>query len=330
MGPRNNNCNSSSTMINKFCQDIADFYEKFEQPYNGAPRFLEVEESAFRIKVHHEESHEYSDAAGNGDLEGQFDALIDLVYFALGTAYRQGFPFEKGWDRVHNANMAKMLAGTSDKSKRGFKMDVVKPEGWQAPILTDLLKNRYSHTPKLFIVEGPDACGKTTLAKELARDMGGIYWHMTATKHLTGEAQFDYQLNAIENIRQNLQSGKSVVLDRHWPSEYCYGSILRDITWEDVIPIRTAMDALNPYYIYCMDKNAETAMKRHKGLIDDAHPYSEEQYLAIYDSYMKFIMDKDKSYVGSDKMTVHIFDDSPEWGTKMLRFIREVRKAHNA
>lgn len=69
----------------------------------------------------------------------QFDALIDLAYVVLGTAHLQGFDFEEGWRRVHAANMSKVRARRKSDSKRKSKFDVVKPEGWQAPVLTDLI-----------------------------------------------------------------------------------------------------------------------------------------------------------------------------------------------
>jgi len=71
--------------------------------------------------------------------EAAFDALIDLVYFALGTAYIHGFPFKKGWDRVHAANMKKVRALRPADSKRDTVYDVIKPEGWEPPAFDDLL-----------------------------------------------------------------------------------------------------------------------------------------------------------------------------------------------
>jgi predicted HAD superfamily Cof-like phosphohydrolase len=75
-------------------------------------------------------------------MEGQFDALIDLVYFALGRAYLHGFPFAEGWKRVHSKNMEKRRANPDapNEGKRGSKLDIVKPEGWTPPILTDLVR----------------------------------------------------------------------------------------------------------------------------------------------------------------------------------------------
>lgn len=68
-----------------------------------------------------------------------FDALIDLVYVALGTAYLHRFPFNEGWARVQEANMRKVRANKKSDSKRRTTHDVVKPPGWRSPELDDLV-----------------------------------------------------------------------------------------------------------------------------------------------------------------------------------------------
>jgi predicted HAD superfamily Cof-like phosphohydrolase len=70
-------------------------------------------------------------------LEEQFDALIDLSVFTMGTAERQGFPFEVGFSRVIHKNLDKELGAT--KHRGGFSRDLVKPEGWTPPVLIDLV-----------------------------------------------------------------------------------------------------------------------------------------------------------------------------------------------
>ena len=72
-------------------------------------------------------------------VEGQADALIDLIYFALGRLLEMGVPPGPWFDRVHSANMQKHQG---DLSKRpGWKgHDAVKPEGWQPPYFLDLLR----------------------------------------------------------------------------------------------------------------------------------------------------------------------------------------------
>jgi predicted HAD superfamily Cof-like phosphohydrolase len=121
-------------------RDIADFHTKFGLAYNDRPRDLPEDLQNFRVKFMQEELNEYAESATNGNLEGQLDALVDLVYVALGTAYMQGFNFKEAWRRVHEANMRKVRATSSDQSKRGSVSDVVKPVGWTAPDLSDLVK----------------------------------------------------------------------------------------------------------------------------------------------------------------------------------------------
>jgi predicted HAD superfamily Cof-like phosphohydrolase len=86
-----------------------------------------------------EELEEYYDAWNDSDMPGQLDALVDLVYVALGTAHMQGFDFNEAWRRVHDANMQKVRAQNADESKRGSALDVVKPEGWKPADLSDLV-----------------------------------------------------------------------------------------------------------------------------------------------------------------------------------------------
>ena len=128
---------------NKFLYDIRRFHERFQLEYDGPPRQLEEEMSNFRIEFLMEELDEYINAADAGNLEAQFDALIDLVYVALGTAYLHGFPFQEGWDEVQRANMSKVRAARPEQSKRSTALDVVKPAGWQGPDIAAILE-KYS------------------------------------------------------------------------------------------------------------------------------------------------------------------------------------------
>lgn len=121
-------------------EDIADFHKKFElHPVSDKPSLLEIPDMAYRIQFLFEEMQELVDAFEAEDLEQQFDALIDLVYVAIGTAYLMGLPFGEGWSRVHAANMKKVRAKSKDDSKRNHEWDVIKPEGWESPYLKDLV-----------------------------------------------------------------------------------------------------------------------------------------------------------------------------------------------
>ena len=119
--------------------DIAEFHKKFGHEYTGPPRILSDLENKFRVLTMYEEWKEYCDAVMDEDKAEMFDALIDLVYFSMGTAYLHGFDWDTGWRRVHEANMRKVRANSAGDSKRGSQLDVVKPDGWTPPNLEDLV-----------------------------------------------------------------------------------------------------------------------------------------------------------------------------------------------
>lgn len=119
---------------------IKEFHVKFELEYNGKPRTLPVDLRHFRLDFMEEELSEYAHASANGFKHLELDALVDLVYVAIGTAYLQGFDFNEAFKRVHEANMQKVRAKRIADSKRKSQYDVIKPEGWVAPDLSDLVK----------------------------------------------------------------------------------------------------------------------------------------------------------------------------------------------
>lgn len=97
--------------------------------------FTEAEKN-FRLICMEEEIAEFEDAKTNEDL---LDAMVDLVVFAIGTVERMGFlgVFPEAYNRVMAANMQKHLGG--NKKRGDFQIDLVKPDGWEAPMLADLL-----------------------------------------------------------------------------------------------------------------------------------------------------------------------------------------------
>ena len=93
----------------------------------------EVHDLPVRSKYEHlhEEVTEYTKACTSGSKELQLDALVDIVYVAIGVAYEQGFDFAEAFRRVHAANMQKEPSPGTAKS-------CVKPEGWKPADLSDL------------------------------------------------------------------------------------------------------------------------------------------------------------------------------------------------
>ena len=154
--------------MNQF-DDVTDFHNKFGLGTTGPAQALEPSEQKFRIKCLYEELAEYETAVSAGDLPEQFDALVDMIYFALGVCHRNRFPVSHGFDRVHQANMTKKLGPNG--------VEIVKPEGWQPPNLEDLIQNDFYELLKrnagLVTVDGPDGSGKTSITNELEEILRG-------------------------------------------------------------------------------------------------------------------------------------------------------------
>jgi predicted HAD superfamily Cof-like phosphohydrolase len=125
--------------------DVGDFHEKFgldNVTHHGpGPRDVPADLLDFRRKFLQEELDEFDRGREAGDDAQMFDALMDLVYVAMGTAHLMGYPWQDGWARVQAANMAKVRAAADGSdSKRGSAFDVVKPEGWRPPDIDGLLE----------------------------------------------------------------------------------------------------------------------------------------------------------------------------------------------
>lgn len=122
-------------------QDVAAFQAKFGIVRLLKPGFLPDSQMHFRTKFLEEELDEFIEAWGALDLAKAADALVDLVYVAVGTAVMMGVPFDDCWRAVQEANMKKERA-TSDRdprSKRAHDQDIVKPEGWQPPDIQGII-----------------------------------------------------------------------------------------------------------------------------------------------------------------------------------------------
>ena len=120
-------------------KDIDSFHKKFGFDKNekvGIPDDNELVN--FRTSFLAEEFAEYTNAITKKDAAAALDALVDIVYIALGTAWLFNLPFHKAWKEVQRANMTKIRAKSKSK-KRGTKFDVVKPKDWKAPNIERIL-----------------------------------------------------------------------------------------------------------------------------------------------------------------------------------------------
>lgn len=112
--------------VEQFNREVVDL------PIPGTPTIISEERRQWADAALQEELTEFNDACSNGDVLEAADALIDLVYFALGRLVEMGVPAQAVFDGVHQANMAKRK-GELAKRPGSLGHDAVKPEGWTPP-----------------------------------------------------------------------------------------------------------------------------------------------------------------------------------------------------
>ena len=139
------------SQVDQHLTDVLQFQRQLGHAYEGSPRLPDEELALFRLRFLAEELKELGEAVGvdvmvrcewkkdaSKSLTDALDALVDLDYVLLGTVLQIGLGdvYQEAWRRVHAANLLK-LAGR--KPTRGLAKDAVKPSGWLAPDLTDLV-----------------------------------------------------------------------------------------------------------------------------------------------------------------------------------------------
>lgn len=160
----------------------------------------------------------------------------------------------------------------------------------------------------IIVLEGPDAAGKSTLAKMLHEQYDAVVIHAarryidfpTSPKPRMFHYHWAILLKAIDlAFRQH----KLVVLDRHWLSEQVYGSLFRD---GGKLPAAGRMfdrvlrrfGALN---VICCPTDA----KRHLGIyaknIDGDHPYKLNQLEKIRIGYLDVLKGATRNLIFADK-----------------------------
>lgn len=138
---------NSERPLNSVEIDIGLFHTKFGLFPPNKPTVFGPELGAFRLKFLKEELKEYEDAYNmDADvhdpqkLADMADALVDLVYVAIGTLHLLGISFTEVWDEVQRANISKQRAEKANDSKRGSTFDVIKPPGWKAPDVEEIVR----------------------------------------------------------------------------------------------------------------------------------------------------------------------------------------------
>jgi predicted HAD superfamily Cof-like phosphohydrolase len=112
--------------VARFCRDIVELAAP------DRPTTLSPDRAKWFAAVVSEELGEFLDATARKSVPDAADAVVDLIYFALGRLYEMGVPAQVAFDDVQRANMRKVRGM---KKERSFmhECDAVKPDGWTPP-----------------------------------------------------------------------------------------------------------------------------------------------------------------------------------------------------
>lgn len=114
--------------MNKQWKEVREFHIKFNHPHSDTPVMIENERVQKRYNWMLEEINEFLEAK---DIYMQTDAMIDLIYFALGSLVEMGIKPDELFEIVQKANMSKLWP--DGKPKYNEEGKVIKSKFWKDP-----------------------------------------------------------------------------------------------------------------------------------------------------------------------------------------------------
>ena len=138
----------------------------------------------------------------------------------------------------------------------------------------------------IYLIEGPDGVGKSTLAKEIAHAKGAHIIHSSYNKLWDIEK---YHRLIIQQAVEFLKIGIPVVLDRWAVSEFVYSNVFRGGPSYDTFGLLEEYQGfLTP--IYCWNDSVE-----------ENHAKNKETRIEMFDS-MKEVFNEFEDYVNTDSL----------------------------
>ena len=117
--------------MNKEYMEVREFHKAFVHPVANTPTLLSKDRAKKRYAWILEEINEFLEATEKQDIVEQADAMIDTIYFALGTLVEMGVEPDQLFEIVQHANMSKLFPdGKPHYNEMG---KVIKPDNWENP-----------------------------------------------------------------------------------------------------------------------------------------------------------------------------------------------------
>lgn len=143
----------------------------------------------------------------------------------------------------------------------------------------------------IYIIEGGEGTGKTTLANFISKHTGYPIKHRSNPK--TEEERKNMYASYIEGIR----SGENMIWDRSFYSEMVYGPIMRDqsyITYAQMLEFEVELSKVGAIVIYCYD-DPRAAWKRAQN--------RGEEYIKEYDKHLLIMGKYDDLFINNAHVT---------------------------
>lgn len=136
----------------------------------------------------------------------------------------------------------------------------------------------------IYILEGADGTGKTTLANEIAETK------KTSVVHSYFDKTWDIKDHHMDMWRAaySISKWRPVVLDRWAPSEYVYGNVFRNKPGYDVMGLLWEMeyDFKDVIWIYCRNDDAVENHLKNKEVRSEMFD-SMEKVITEFDNFVK-------------------------------------------
>lgn len=112
-------------MLNEAYELVKSFQEMAEQPIGEFPQSLSKQRCNIRCKWMREEIEEFENS---NTVYEQADAIMDLLYYTLGSLVEMGVKPDELFMLVHEYNLKKIIGKQRDRDGK-----IMKPCGWRHP-----------------------------------------------------------------------------------------------------------------------------------------------------------------------------------------------------
>jgi len=146
----------------------------------------------------------------------------------------------------------------------------------------------------IWVLEGPDGVGKSTLANEIAKQKDAHIIHCSFKKSWDIKA---YHSKIMQHAIALNKSGINVVLDRWAPSEQVYGDVFRGGPKYGVITLIKHLKNEDMVWIYC--KNADVVKN---------HLENSKRRYEMFDSMEKVVLGFDTFVEETPSLNWNIYD----------------------